>query len=57
MQNKVASSILKGVDLQPFGGGMFGRSLKETMKVEARLGGTYIPVLLHRCVRFIREHG
>ena len=36
---------------------MFGRSLEETMKVEARLGGTYIPVLLHRCVKFIQEHG
>ena len=36
---------------------MFGRSLKETMLVEARLGGTYIPVLIHRCVKFIREHG
>lgn len=36
---------------------MFGRSLEETMEVEARLGGTYVPVLLHRCVKFIREHG
>ena len=36
---------------------MFGRSLEETMQVEARLGGTFIPVLIHRCVRFIRENG
>ncbi len=43
--------------LQPYGGGMFGRSLEETMQVEARLGGTYVPVLIHRCVKFIREHG
>ena len=36
---------------------MFGRSLQETMEVEARLGGTYVPVLVHRCVKFIEEHG
>lgn len=36
---------------------MFGRSLEETMEVEARLGGTYVPVLAHRCVKFIQEHG
>ena len=42
---------------QPYGGGMFGRSLDETMQVEARLGGAYVPVLLHRCVKFIKEHG
>lgn len=36
---------------------MFGRSLEETMAVEARLGGTFIPVLVHRCANFIREHG
>ena len=42
---------------QPYGGGMFGRSLQETMEVEARLGGTYVPILLHRCVKFIQEHG
>lgn len=42
---------------QPYGGGMFGRTLEETMEVEARLGGTYVPVLMHRCVKFIQEHG
>ena len=36
---------------------MFGRSLEETMAVEARLGGAYIPVLVHRCANFLREHG
>ena len=36
---------------------MFGRSLEETMQVEARLGGAFIPVLIHRCVRFLRENG
>ena len=36
---------------------MFGRSLEETMQVEARLGGAYVPVFVHKCVSFIREHG
>lgn len=36
---------------------MFGRSLEETMAVETRLGGGYIPILLHRCVSFLRQHG
>lgn len=36
---------------------MFGRSLVETMQVEARLGGQFVPILLHRCVSFLREHG
>ena len=43
--------------LQPYGGGMFGRGLEDTMRVEARLGGAYIPILVHRCVKFIIEHG
>lgn len=36
---------------------MFGRSLEETLQVEARLGGSFVPVLMHRCVKFIRDHG
>ena len=36
---------------------MFGRSLEETMGVETRLGGGFIPILLHRCVTFLRKHG
>lgn len=50
-------AAIKRVMHEPYGGGMFGRSLEETMQVEARLGGTFIPVLIHRCVRFIRENG
>lgn len=42
---------------EPYGGGMFGRGLEDTMRVEARLGGAYIPILVHRCVKFIIEHG
>ena len=36
---------------------MFGRSLAETMQVEARLGGTFVPILLYRCIKFLREYG
>ena len=36
---------------------MFGRSLEETIQVEGRLGGSFVPVLVHRCVKFIRDHG
>ena len=36
---------------------MFGRSLEETLRVEVRLGGSFVPVLVHRCVKYIREHG
>ena len=36
---------------------MFGRGLEETMEVETRLGGGYIPILLHRCVSFLRQQG
>lgn len=50
-------AAIRRVMHEPYGGGMFGRSLDETMQVEARLGGAYVPVLLHRCVKFIKEHG
>ena len=43
--------------VQPYGGGMFGRSLEETLEVESRLGGGYIPILLHRCLSFLHQHG
>lgn len=43
--------------LQPFGGGMFGRSLAETVKFETRRGGGYVPLIVHKCVDFIRAHG
>ena len=36
---------------------MFGRSLEETMQVETRLGGAYVPILVHRCAKFILDHG
>lgn len=36
---------------------MFGRKLEETMQVEVRLGGSYIPILVHRCAKFIINYG
>lgn len=41
----------------PVGGGMFGRSLAETVKFEARRGGGYVPHVVHKCVDFIKAHG
>lgn len=43
--------------MQPVGGGMFGRSLAETLKFEARRGGGYVPHVVHKCVDFIKAHG
>ncbi|XP_064393491.1 rho GTPase-activating protein 24-like isoform X2 [Halichondria panicea] len=50
-------AAIRRVMVEPYGGGMFGRSLSETMQVEARLGGQFVPILLHRCVNFLRDHG
>ena len=36
---------------------MFGRNLSETVTHEARKIGGYIPILVERCVEFIREKG
>ena len=36
---------------------MFCRPLDDTMAVECRLGGRYVPLLIHKCAEFIRKHG
>lgn len=36
---------------------MFGRSLAETVKSEMRRGGGYVPLIVHKCVDFIRTNG
>ncbi|XP_070697387.1 rho GTPase-activating protein 22 [Pempheris klunzingeri] len=42
----------------PFGGGVFGQHLEETMLYEAQCGPQrLVPVLVEQCVCFIREHG
>ena len=43
--------------IQPVGGGMFGRSLAETVKAEMRRGGGYVPLIVHKCVDFIKANG
>ena len=42
---------------QPVGGGMFGRSLAETVKFEMRRGGGCVPLIVYKCVDFIKAHG
>ena len=27
------------------------------MALESRLGGRYIPLMVHKCVEFVRKHG
>lgn len=41
----------------PVGGGMFGRSLAETVKFETRRGGGYVPLIVSKCVNFIKANG
>ncbi|XP_068702221.1 rho GTPase-activating protein 24-like isoform X1 [Montipora capricornis] len=41
----------------PVGGGMFGRSLAETVKFEMRRGGGCVPLIVYKCVDFIKAHG
>ena len=36
---------------------MFGRNIADTMAIETRLGGRYIPLMVHKCTQFIRKHG
>ena len=43
--------------IQPVGGGMFGRSLAETVRFETRRGGGYVPFIVQKCVDFIRANG
>ena len=43
--------------IQPVGGGMFGRSLAETVKFETSRGRGYVPFIVQKCVDFIRANG
>lgn len=36
---------------------MFGRSLVDTVTYERRWGPHKVPILVQKCVQFIREHG
>ncbi|XP_062867222.1 rho GTPase-activating protein 24 isoform X2 [Trichomycterus rosablanca] len=41
----------------PFGGGIFGQKLEETVRYERRYGNKLAPMLVEQCVDFIREWG
>ncbi|XP_030306454.1 rho GTPase-activating protein 24 isoform X3 [Calypte anna] len=41
----------------PFGGGIFGQKLEDTVRYEKRYGNHLAPVLVEQCVDFIRQWG
>uniref|UniRef100_A0A4W6C738 Rho GTPase-activating protein 24 n=1 Tax=Lates calcarifer TaxID=8187 RepID=A0A4W6C738_LATCA len=41
----------------PFGGGIFGQKLEETVRYERRYGNKLAPMLVEQCVDFIRQWG
>uniref|UniRef100_A0A8K9WL88 Rho GTPase activating protein 22b n=1 Tax=Oncorhynchus mykiss TaxID=8022 RepID=A0A8K9WL88_ONCMY len=41
----------------PFGGGIFGQSLEDTVQYEKKFGHRLAPLLVEQCVDFIRERG
>ncbi|XP_041106806.1 rho GTPase-activating protein 24-like isoform X1 [Polyodon spathula] len=41
----------------PFGGGIFGQKLEETVRYERRFGNKMAPMLVEQCVDFIRLRG
>ncbi|XP_007902772.1 rho GTPase-activating protein 22-like isoform X1 [Callorhinchus milii] len=41
----------------PFGGGIFGQRLEDTVQYERKFGKRLAPLLVEQCVDFIREHG
>lgn len=41
----------------PFGGGIFGQRLEETVRYERRFGNKLAPMLVEQCVDFIRQWG
>ncbi|XP_072784757.1 rho GTPase-activating protein 24 isoform X2 [Taeniopygia guttata] len=41
----------------PFGGGIFGQKLEDTVRYEKRYGNHLAPMLVEQCVDFIRQQG
>ncbi|XP_027881396.1 rho GTPase-activating protein 24 isoform X2 [Xiphophorus couchianus] len=41
----------------PFGGGIFGQKLEDTVRYERRFGNKLAPMLVEQCVDFIRQWG
>ncbi|EDO49792.1 predicted protein, partial [Nematostella vectensis] len=42
---------------KPYGGGMFGGDLCETVKFEARKGGGFVPIVVDVCIEYIKKYG
>ncbi|XP_029548259.1 rho GTPase-activating protein 24 isoform X4 [Salmo trutta] len=49
--------LVRRVIWAPFGGGIFGQKLEETVRYERRYGSRQAPMLVEQCVGFIRKWG
>ena len=36
---------------------MFGRNLADTLRVDLKRGGGFVPIILEKCVEFLRQTG
>jgi len=41
----------------PSGGGMFGRSLIETIRIDSQRGGGMVPIIVEKCVTYLKKAG
>ncbi|XP_019639383.1 PREDICTED: rho GTPase-activating protein 24-like [Branchiostoma belcheri] len=48
---------IRRVIYAPYGGGIFGQSLEETMRYERRYGNRSVPVIIEQTAAYIRKHG
>ncbi|XP_072310874.1 rho GTPase-activating protein 24 isoform X2 [Eucyclogobius newberryi] len=51
------AKTIRRVIWAPFGGGIFGQKLEETVRYERRFGNKLAPMLVEQCVDFIRQRG
>ncbi|MFT7807363.1 rho GTPase-activating protein 22-like isoform X2 [Arapaima gigas] len=58
-QNEVDDWVkaIRRVIWAPFGGGIFGQRLEDTVQYEKKFGPRLAPLLVEQCVDFIRERG
>ncbi|XP_068610422.1 rho GTPase-activating protein 22 [Brachionichthys hirsutus] len=49
--------VIRRVIWAPFGGGIFGQRLEDTVQYEKKFGPRLAPLLVEQCVDFIRERG
>ncbi|XP_052007258.1 rho GTPase-activating protein 22 isoform X2 [Xyrauchen texanus] len=49
--------VIRRVIWAPFGGGIFGQRLEDTVQYEKKFGPRLAPLLVEQCVDFIREQG